>query len=61
MITLFRMVRLFQLKIKWKLAFWQFVNKQAMELIKNPDELEKKIMDSLAQIIHEANKTNTES
>lgn len=55
MITLFRMVRLWQLKTKWKLAFWQFVDKQAMELIKNPEEIEKKFVDSLAKLIHEAN------
>ena len=60
MITLFRIVRLWQLKTKWQLAFWQFVDKQAMELIKNPEELEKKFVDSLVKLIHEANsKTET--
>lgn len=39
MITLLRYIRLQQLKIKWKLAIWQFIDKQAMELIKNPEEL----------------------
>lgn len=34
MITLFRMVRLWQLRTKWILAIWQFVDKQAMEIIK---------------------------
>ena len=55
MITLFRMVRLWQLRTKWKLAIWQFIDKQAMELIKNPEELEKKFTDSLAKLIHELN------
>ncbi len=55
MITLFRMVRLWQLKTKWSLALWQFIDKQAMELIKNPAELEQKFVDSLAKLIHEAN------
>jgi len=55
MITLFRMVRLWQIKTKWQLAFWQFVDKQAMELIKNPEELEKKFVDSFARLIHESN------
>lgn len=61
MITLFRMVRLWQLKTKWSLVFWQFVDKQAMELIKNPEELEKKFVDSLAKLIHEANQTKFET
>lgn len=55
MITLFRMVRLWQIKTKWQLAFWQFVDKQAMELIKNPEGLEKKFVDSLAKLVHETN------
>ena len=52
MITLIRMIRLWQLRTKWKLAFWQFVNKQATELIKNPEELEKKILPYLVEVIH---------
>ena len=55
MITLFRMVRLWQLRTKWKLAIWQFIDRQAMELIKNPEEFEKKFMDFLAKLIHESN------
>ena len=58
MITLFRMVRLWQLRTKWKLAIWQFIDRQTMELIKNPEEFEKKFMDSLAKLIHESNKNN---
>lgn len=61
MITLFRWMFLKQKEIKWKLAFWQFVDKQVMELIKNPEELEKKIIDSLAQIIHKTNETKQET
>lgn len=61
MITLFRMVRLWQMRTKWKLAIWQFVDKQAMEIIKNPEELEKKFMDSFAKLIHEASANKTES
>lgn len=52
MITLIRMVRLWQIRTKWELAFWQFINKQANELIKNPEELEKKILPYLVEIIH---------
>lgn len=61
MITLFRWILLKQKEIKWKLAFWQFVDKQAMELIKNPAELEKKFVDSFAKLIHEANTNKTET
>lgn len=59
MITLLRYIRLQQLKIKWGLAIWQFMDKQAMELIKNPDEFEKKFVDSITKLIHET-KTNKE-
>lgn len=33
MITLFRMFRCWQLRAKWRLALWQFIDQQAMELI----------------------------
>lgn len=61
MITLFRMVRLWQLRTKWKLAIWHLIDKQTMELIKNPEELEKKFVDSFAKLIHETNTNKTES
>lgn len=61
MITLIRWYIMKTKEIKWKLAFWQFVDKQATELIKNPEELEKKIMPYLAEIIHsEVNKNKAE-
>ena len=47
MITLFRWILLKQKEIKWKLAFWQFADKQLVEF-----------MDSLAKLIHESNKTD---
>ena len=52
MITLFRMIRLFQLKVKWQLALYQFIDKQLMEIIKDPESIEKKIMPYLAETIH---------
>lgn len=55
MITLFRMFRCWQLRTKWRLALWQFIDRQAMELLKNPEEIEKKFIDSIAKIIHESN------
>ena len=52
MITLFRAIRLWQLRTKWRLAVWQFVDQQAKELLKNPEEIEKKFVSALAEIIH---------
>lgn len=52
MITLIRWYIMKTKEIKWKLAFWQFVDKQASELIKNPEELEKKILPYLVEVIH---------
>lgn len=57
MITLFRWILLKQKEIKWKLAFYQLLEQQ----LKNPEELEKKFMDSLAKLIHEANTNKTKS
>lgn len=56
MITLFRWILLKQKEIKWKLAFYQLLEQQ----LKNPEELEKKFMDSLAKLIHETNKDKVE-
>ena len=55
MITLFRWILLKQKKIKWELALWQFVDQQATELLKNPEEIEKKFVSALAEIIHNEN------
>ena len=55
MITLFRWIILQQKKIKWELALWQFIDKQASELLKNPEEFEKKFVSALAEIIHNEN------
>lgn len=57
MITLFRWVLLKQKEIKWKLAFYQFLDKQLMEIIKDPEELEKKIMLYLAEVVHNTTPT----
>ena len=55
MITLYRMIKLWQIKTKWNLAIWQFIDKQTMEIIKNPEEFEKKFVHELAKIIHDSN------
>ena len=55
MITLFRAIRLWQLRTKWRLAMYQFIDKQAKELLKNSEEIEKKFVSALAEIIHNEN------
>ena len=55
MITLFRTIRLWQIRTKWRLSLWQFVDQQAKELLKNPEEIEKKFVSALAEIIHNDN------
>lgn len=52
MITLIRWFMLQQKKIKFELALWQFIDQQANELLKNPEEIEKKFVSALAEIIH---------
>ena len=49
------MWKLHQLRTKWQLALLQFIDKQTMEFINNPEKLEKKFIDSLAKLIHESN------
>ena len=55
MITIIRAIRLWQLRTKWRLAMYQFVDKQMTELMKNPEEIEKKFVSALAEIIHSEN------
>lgn len=55
MITLFRWVLLKQKQIKLKLAFYQLIDKYVTTIIKNPEELEKKILPYLAEAIHNTN------
>ena len=55
MITLIRTIRLWQLRTKYRLALWQFIDQQAKELLKNPEEIEKKFVSALAEIIHNEN------
>ncbi len=61
MITLFRKIRLWQLRTKWQLAMWQFIDKQFMDIIKHPEEIEKKIMPYLADLIHNETKKGREN
>ena len=41
MLTLFRMIRLFQLRTKYRLAFWQLAGTLAAEITKSLAEAEK--------------------
>lgn len=56
MITLIRWYMLKAKQIKMKLAFWTFVEKLLVEIAKNGDGLENKLMDTLVKVIHEGNK-----
>lgn len=47
MVTLFRAIRLWQLSVKWKLTVMRFINKQANEILKNPEEIGKKAVSAL--------------
>lgn len=59
MITLFRAVRLWQLRMKFRLAIYQFIDQQATELLKNPEEIEKKFISALSEIIHNEGKKDS--
>ena len=58
MITLYRKIKLWILKTKWELALWQFIDKQIVEIIEDPEELAKKFMPYLTELIHKANDTD---
>ena len=52
MITLIRMMILKYKKTKWELALWQFLDKELTSLAKNPEEIEKKLMPFIAELVH---------
>lgn len=52
MITLFRYWLYKSKEIKWKCALWMELDKQLTSLAKNPEEIEKKIIPYLAELIH---------
>ncbi|MDE6642363.1 MAG: hypothetical protein K2K63_17775 [Acetatifactor sp.] len=58
MITIFRMIRLWQLNIKWRLAIYQFIDKQLTEVVKHPESIEEKIMPYLTELIHNSDDQN---
>ena len=52
MITLIRLMIATYLSAKWKCAFWMEFNKQANELMKHPENIEKKFVPYMVEIIH---------
>ena len=56
MITLIRWYMMKAKQVKMKLAFWTLIDQLLTEVTKNGDGIEKKLMDSLAKVIHEGNK-----
>lgn len=56
MVTLYRMLKTWQIRIKWRLALWQYIDQQATEIIRNPHEFEKKLVSYIAKSIHNASR-----
>ena len=52
MITLIRWWIYKTKEIKWKCALWQFLDKELTTIMKNPEEIEKKLLPYLVEIIH---------
>ena len=59
MITLYRMFKLWSLKTKQQLALYQFLDKQLMDVIKDPEAIQKKVMPYLAEAIHSTTQNGT--
>lgn len=54
MITLIRLMVKNYLKAKWECAFWMAFNSKANELIKNPEEIEKKLLPYIVDAIQKS-------
>lgn len=52
MITFIRWILIKHKEIKWKLAFYSFLERQIKELFDNPEALSEKLMPYLSEIIH---------
>lgn len=59
MITLIRWYMIKSKEIKYKLALWQFVDRFFIEVSKNTEEIEQKLLDSIVKMIV-GNKTETD-
>ena len=60
MITLFRLYMIKAKEIKYRLTFWNVVDRVIKELAKHPEEIEKKLTDSVVRLIV-GNNTETET
>lgn len=60
MITLYRMIRLWQLRIKYKLVLYEMLEKGMKYISDNCEEIEKKFVHEFANIIHESNKNKAD-
>lgn len=60
MITLYRIIRLWQLRIKYKLALYTLFEEVMKYISDNREEIEKKFVHEFANIIHESNKNKTD-
>lgn len=54
MLTFVRWILLKQKEVKWKLAIWRFADQQLMNILKHPEETEKKLINLLSEAIHNA-------
>lgn len=54
MITLIRLMILKYKKVKWELAVWQLLDKELMNIVKNPEIIEKKLLPFIAETVHKA-------
>ena len=51
MITLFRLYMIKAKEIKYRLVFWKVVDEVIKELAKHPEEIEKKLTDSVVRLV----------
>ena len=57
MITIIRYIILCQKRVKLKLALYSFLEQALKEVIENKDDLQRKFIRALAEIIHADNQT----
>ncbi len=55
MITLYRMIKLWQMRIKYKLALYELLEEGMKYISDNREEIEKKFVHEFADIIHKSN------
>jgi len=58
LVTLIRYILLCQKRVKLKLAFCSFLEQELKEVIENKDDLQKKLIHEIAEIIHIENQNN---